>query len=166
MIWGSFPIGSPRPSAPGRRHPTLLPPPHPKDSKDQLGPSMVAPTLLSSQIARRLVIHPASTRLPVRSPSLHHRQRSNFSPWSSLHAPTRNITRSPARSSAFKQHLRHCSHRRAMCRQTEIAGGSSNMSQGREVLSSNVQPRHYDLTLEPNFENFTYEGTVVIEYVE
>lgn len=24
---------------------------------------------------------------------------------------------------------------------------------------------HYDLTLEPNFEKFTYDGTVVIEYV-
>lgn len=52
-----------------------------------------------------------------------------------------------------------------MCRQTDIAGGSSNASHGREVLPNNVQPKHYDLTLEPNFENFTYEGTVIIEYV-
>ena len=42
--------------------------------------------------------------------------------------------------------------------------GSTNV-QGREVLPTNVKPVHYDLTLEPNFEKFTYEGTVSIEYV-
>jgi len=35
----------------------------------------------------------------------------------------------------------------------------------REVLPRNVKPLHYDLTLEPDFEKFTYNGTVVIEYV-
>ena len=44
------------------------------------------------------------------------------------------------------------------------ASGSTNV-QGREVLPTNVKPVHYDLTLEPNFEKFTYEGTVSIEYV-
>lgn len=43
------------------------------------------------------------------------------------------------------------------------ASGSTNV-QGREVLPTNVKPVHYDLTLEPNFEKFTYDGTVVIEY--
>lgn len=33
----------------------------------------------------------------------------------------------------------------------------------REILPDNVKPVHYDLTLEPNFENFTFEGKVVIE---
>ena len=33
----------------------------------------------------------------------------------------------------------------------------------REVLPTNVKPMHYDLTLEPNFDNFTFEGTVIIE---
>lgn len=41
--------------------------------------------------------------------------------------------------------------------------GSTNV-QGREVLPTNVKPVHYDLTLEPNFEKFTYDGSVVIEY--
>lgn len=41
--------------------------------------------------------------------------------------------------------------------------GSTNV-QGREVLPTNVKPLHYDLTLEPNFDKFTYDGTVVIEY--
>lgn len=35
----------------------------------------------------------------------------------------------------------------------------------REVLPTNVKPVHYDLTLEPDFEKFTYEGSVTIEYV-
>jgi aminopeptidase 2 len=41
----------------------------------------------------------------------------------------------------------------------------SNLAHGREVLPTNVKPLHYDLTLEPDLEKFTYEGTVVIEYV-
>lgn len=58
---------------------------------------------------------------------------------------------------------RYCSYRR-MCgsRRGEVSG-STNV-QGREVLPTNVKPLHYDLTLEPNFEKFTYDGTVVIEY--
>lgn len=51
-----------------------------------------------------------------------------------------------------------CSSRRG-----EVSG-STNVP-AREVLPTNVKPQHYDLTLEPNFETFTYEGTVLIEYV-
>ena len=40
-----------------------------------------------------------------------------------------------------------------------------DVSKGREVLPTNVKPVHYDLTLEPDFEKFSYEGRVVIEYV-
>nr|OQO21284.1 hypothetical protein B0A51_10340 [Rachicladosporium sp. CCFEE 5018] len=53
-----------------------------------------------------------------------------------------------------------------MCRQhreADTTGSSLDISKGREVLPKNVKPLHYDLTLEPNFEKFTYEGTVVIE---
>ena len=51
-----------------------------------------------------------------------------------------------------------------MCRQRELdtAGGNLDISKGREVLPKNVKPLHYDLTLEPNFETFEYEGKVVI----
>jgi aminopeptidase 2 len=42
--------------------------------------------------------------------------------------------------------------------------GSATIAGVREVLPTNVRPIHYDLTLEPNFEDFTYEGKVVIEY--
>ena len=53
-----------------------------------------------------------------------------------------------------------------MCKvQADIAGVSMDVSKGREVLPTNVKPVHYDLTLEPDFEKFSYEGTVVIEYV-
>ncbi|WEW59530.1 Aminopeptidase 2 mitochondrial [Emydomyces testavorans] len=45
----------------------------------------------------------------------------------------------------------------------EGAGGAASVAANREVLPTNVKPVHYDLTLEPNLENFTYEGTVVID---
>jgi aminopeptidase 2 len=63
--------------------------------------------------------------------------------------------------------IRHCSHQRNMCKLSETAevvGGGMDVSKGRELLPANVKPLHYHLTLEPNFEKFTYEGEVVIEY--
>ena len=53
-----------------------------------------------------------------------------------------------------------------MCRSNAEAEGSVHVSRGREVLPTNVKPLHYDLTLEPDFEKFSYEGTVIIEYAE
>ncbi|KAE8352907.1 peptidase family M1-domain-containing protein [Aspergillus coremiiformis] len=50
-----------------------------------------------------------------------------------------------------------------MCRHADVPSGSTNITHGREVLPTNVKPVHYDLTLEPNFESFTYEGTVVVD---
>ncbi|KAL8924623.1 MAG: hypothetical protein Q9208_003938 [Pyrenodesmia sp. 3 TL-2023] len=38
-----------------------------------------------------------------------------------------------------------------------------DVAKGREVLPANVKPLHYDLTLEPDFAKFTYEGKVVID---
>ena len=51
-----------------------------------------------------------------------------------------------------------------MCRTAAAAenGGGVNV-QGRELLPANVVPQHYDLTLEPDFEKFTFDGTVVID---
>ncbi|KAI4217715.1 MAG: hypothetical protein LQ351_000311 [Letrouitia transgressa] len=45
----------------------------------------------------------------------------------------------------------------------DIANASMEVSKNREVLPTNVKPLHYNLTLEPNFENFSYEGTVIID---
>jgi len=49
--------------------------------------------------------------------------------------------------------------------QGDAVGGSIDITKGREVLPTNVKPVHYDLTLEPDLEKFTFEGTVIIEYV-
>ena len=73
--------------------------------------------------------------------------------------------RSPSLLSLSHTSKRHWSYRR-MCgsRRAEELSGSTNVTHGREVLPTNVKPVHYDLTLEPDFEKFTYDGTVVIEY--
>lgn len=44
------------------------------------------------------------------------------------------------------------------------AGSMPVAAQGREILPDNVKPLHYDLTLEPNFEDFSFQGSVKIEY--
>ncbi|KAF2454849.1 peptidase family M1-domain-containing protein [Lineolata rhizophorae] len=62
--------------------------------------------------------------------------------------------------------VRHCSYQRTMCRHLEGAAdatGSVDVTKGREVLPKNVKPLHYDLTLEPNFDTFEYEGKVAID---
>lgn len=49
-----------------------------------------------------------------------------------------------------------------MCRFAHNTSGSVNV-EGRVVLPTNVVPRHYDVTLEADFDKFTFEGTVVID---
>ena len=52
-----------------------------------------------------------------------------------------------------------------MCKtNADLTSGSMGVGKGREVLPTNVKPVHYDLTLEPDFEKLSYEGTVIIEY--
>lgn len=55
-----------------------------------------------------------------------------------------------------------------MCRSRhdDPSGGAIDVTKGREVLPDNVVPRHYDVTLEPKWDDFTFEGSVIIEYVE
>ena len=38
-----------------------------------------------------------------------------------------------------------------------------DVTKGREILPANVVPRHYDLTLEPDFKKLTYEGKVIVD---
>lgn len=39
----------------------------------------------------------------------------------------------------------------------------SSTTHGREILPANVVPKHYDLTLEPDFKTFKYAGHVIID---
>ncbi|XXG94745.1 phosphopyruvate hydratase [Hypoxylon texense] len=43
-------------------------------------------------------------------------------------------------------------------------GASPDPTLGRELLPTNVIPTHYDVTLEPNFDKFTFEGKVLIDF--
>ncbi len=53
-----------------------------------------------------------------------------------------------------------------MCKlggERDVADSGLDVKKGREILPANVIPKHYDLTLEPDFKKLTYEGTVVID---
>ena len=54
-----------------------------------------------------------------------------------------------------------------MCRLTgdveHLGGANPNPAEGRELLPTNVIPRHYDITLEPDFDKFTFRGKVLID---
>jgi aminopeptidase 2 len=50
-----------------------------------------------------------------------------------------------------------------MCRGNAEVQSGGLVPKAREVLPTNVKPTHYDLTLEADFEKFTFDGTVVIE---
>jgi len=53
-----------------------------------------------------------------------------------------------------------------MCKlhgERDVAGGGVDVTKGREILPANVIPKHYDLTLEPDFKKLTYKGMVVID---
>lgn len=43
-------------------------------------------------------------------------------------------------------------------------GAAPDPTQGRELLPTNVIPKHYDVTLEPNLEKFTFDGKVLIDF--
>ncbi|KAI1300304.1 peptidase family M1-domain-containing protein [Xylaria venustula] len=77
------------------------------------------------------------------------------------------LSRPPTLPSA--SFIRHCSYRRHnMCRLAgdveHFGGAKPDPNAGRELLPTNVIPRHYDVTLEPDFNKFTFEGKVVIDF--
>ena len=73
-------------------------------------------------------------------------------------------TRRSRTPTPLSRHLRFCSTHRMMCKKGEISGATPLPD--REVLPTNVKPLYYDLILEPNFETFKYNGTVIIELVK
>lgn len=128
---------------------------------------MIHTSQRASQLATRIV-NAATSRASVpllRAPSPFLLATSR--PFSALISkPRTKRTSLPSQISTAKQQTRQCSHRRAMCKgNADMPGGSVDVDAHREVLPKNVKPLHYDLTLEPNFESFKYEGKVVIEYV-
>ncbi|KAF2109018.1 peptidase family M1-domain-containing protein [Lophiotrema nucula] len=125
-------------------------------------------------IARRPALSRPSitcTAAPCRAP-LHLRAFSSYPDPTKAIYPTKPLQNSTPRR-AFQPSTprttvpaRYCSHRRNMCRHqfgAEETGSAIDITQAREVLPTNVKPLHYDLTLEPDFDKFTYEGKVVID---
>ncbi|EPE27699.1 Metalloproteases (zincins), catalytic [Glarea lozoyensis ATCC 20868] len=45
----------------------------------------------------------------------------------------------------------------------DVAAAGLDVTHGREILPGNVIPRHYDITLEPDFKTLTYNGTILID---
>lgn len=50
-----------------------------------------------------------------------------------------------------------------MCRHSEGDVSTTVINNGRELLPADVVPTHYDITIEPDFTKFTFEGTVKID---
>lgn len=53
-----------------------------------------------------------------------------------------------------------------MCKfhgEQDVSGASVDVTKGREILPGNVVPKHYDITLEPDFKELTYKGTIVVD---
>lgn len=50
-----------------------------------------------------------------------------------------------------------------MCKAAESLAANGARNVERDLLPTNVIPRHYQLQLEPDFGNFTFNGKVVID---
>ena len=97
-------------------------------------------------------------------PTSHREPLSSFSSLASKRVRSSPLKRPATLSRTVRNpsQFRHCSTHRRMCRDQGDIGGSMAAA-GREVLPANVKAAHYDLTLEPDFKEFTFEGSVRIE---
>jgi aminopeptidase 2 len=126
-----------------------------------------AATSIRGSLPQRVAAAPGPVLLPNPRRSLLHTSSSPTKIYPTY--PTRLANTTPRRTANPSRHtpfvpVRYCSHRRNMCKHfgADVHTGM-DVTQAREVLPTNVKPTHYNLTLEPDFEKFTYEGTVVIE---
>lgn len=149
--------------------------------------SFSIPALRLRSVTAARFKYPSSSSILCQSSSLtrlHHYPTRSFAAYShssklasKLTLPSSSLLPTPVRGTRLTNQLsssarlpltqaRNCSCKRIMCRAERhdgVEGGYTDVTQGREVLPTNVVPRHYDLTLEPDFEKFTYEGTVIID---
>ncbi|GMG19029.1 unnamed protein product [Ambrosiozyma monospora] len=84
----------------------------------------------------------------------------------SLFTPTSAIT--SLTSLEFTRHHHHHQHQcvssyRFENKLREMCNSSSATVPGRQLLPTNVKPTHYDLTFEPNFTTFKFDGETTIE---
>lgn len=133
-----------------------------------------------------LLLHPTNTTTPgLQYPAT----TPHLSPPSSSSSPSKNAKLSPYLSSSSSSiftskanfhsskrskllnrplhQVRHCSYQRNMCKHFGVDNsGSRNVPSDRVILPADVKPTYYKLDLEPDFEKFTFDGTVAISYVK
>ncbi|KAI1383293.1 peptidase family M1-domain-containing protein [Hypoxylon trugodes] len=110
--------------------------------------------------------------LALSSPPSYGQPSLRFTNHSSLTSVSRSSPLGKARNNTTllpRPLVRHCSYRRHnMCKlagDIEHTGGAApDPTQGRELLPTNVVPTHYDVTLEPDFKKFSFEGKVLIDF--
>ncbi|GME73112.1 unnamed protein product [Ambrosiozyma monospora] len=93
----------------------------------------------------------------------HHHHQSQLLPSLFTSASATSLT-----SLEFTRHHHHHQHQcvssyRFENKLREMCNSSSATVPGRQLLPTNVKPSHYDLTLEPNFTTFKFDGEETIE---
>ena len=113
---------------------------------------------------KNIIIHTRNLSI-----QLHQNTISNTTTTTTTTTTTSTIATTPFRSSSsFLTTTRYTQRNCSMCSHLRLAEGSGASSQvaplDREVLPTNVKPLHYDITLEPNFETFKFDGHETIEF--
>lgn len=128
--------------------------------------TFLARTPITRSNCLRLTLHPR-TSVPTKLRFISS-VASRFPPPSSIFSTDKLLLLSSRNrlvaSSSLKPRnfARNCSYQK-MCRHHDLdASGNVDITQGKEVLPSNVKPTNYALELEPDLEKFTFEGTVGI----
>ncbi|KAH9429076.1 hypothetical protein MCOR02_010488 [Pyricularia oryzae] len=136
----------------------------------RLGKRVPLPTLSSHGLvlSRHIPARTVVSRIHNRTPPPHTRFYSSSVLGTSYAPQTRPLDRLRTNTLRLRNNppARLCSYRRNnMCKlhDIEMGGGvGANNATGRELLPTNVVPKHYDLTLEPDLEKFTFNGSVVV----